>query len=304
MTIVPNTLIHIAIQAPISRTVFPKIEIPWILAGAIIPDIPWIFQRILNAAQITDPFQIRLYFTIQASLAFCLLLSLAASVFSRKPLPLFLLLAGNCLMHLLLDSLQIKWGNGVHLLAPFSWQTTQLGLIWPEHILGYGASLLGLVYLAVKLKTIFREGLAFNLPSRWKTAIIAVLLYALLPLMFMNQLEQSNANYLRTLRDNGERNGKSVELDRSYYSKENATVTTFSGESLAVTGALPEQSGAISLKGQFVGEKKLRSMEFYAHNNYRDHASKLGLLLSLLLWLSLLLNKQYQRRQQQPGIRK
>jgi len=289
----PNTLIHIAVQAPISRAFFPKIGIPWILAGTLIPDIPWILQRVLTTWQLADPYQVRLYVTIQASLVFCLLLSLAISSLHRKPIALFLLLAANSLMHLLLDALQIKWGNGVHLVAPLNWQTTHLGLIWPEHIIGYTITLLGVVYLAVKLQTILREGISLRQPPHWKTAVISLVLYFLLPFMFMNQLQHSNTNYLQTLKDTETRAGKEIELDRAFYSKEKGTVTAFTGEALSVAGSLPEESGTISLKGEFVDPQTIRSMDFHKHNHYRDTASKVGIFLTLAIWLSLLLKSRY-----------
>jgi len=289
----PNTLIHIAAQAPISRGLFPKIGIPWILAGTLIPDIPWILQRVLTTWQLADPYQVRLYVTIQASLVFCLLLSLAISSLHRKPIALFLLLAVNSLMHLLLDALQIKWGNGVHLAAPLNWQTTHLGLIWPEHIIGYTVTLLGVVYLAMKLQTILGEGFSSRQPPRWKTAVIPLVFYFLLPFMFMNQLQHSNTNYLQTLKETETRTGKEIEFDRAFYSKEKGTVTVFTGEALSVAGSLPEESGTISLKGEFVDPQTIRSMDFHQHNHYRDTASKVGIFLTLAIWLSLLLKSRY-----------
>ncbi len=286
----PNTLIHIAIQAPISRAIFSKVEIPWILAGTIIPDIPWILQRIITTSAI-DPYQLRLYCTVQASLAFCFFLCIALASFSQRPTPVFLLLAVNCLLHLLLDALQIKWGNGVHLFSPFSWYLTSYGLIWPENIFGYCLSALAIIFLVIKSKTIVHEGLVLRPPKgkRRGFAVLALMLYFTLPLFFMDQVEKSNASHINTLRHSEGRTGKVIELDRAYYSAKNKKITIFSGESFSLTGNTPDHSGAISLKGKFTAPQAITSSMFHKHNDYRNDASYIGLLLAISIWSSLLL---------------
>ncbi|MBU1985662.1 MAG: hypothetical protein KJ846_00385, partial [Proteobacteria bacterium] len=117
----PNTLVHIGIQGPLN-TLFGKGTNPqWMLLGCIIPDIPWILQRILNFIPGIDPYTLRLYSLNQASLFFCLFMAAALALSTRRSLHIFLLLSLNCLLHLLLDATQIKWANGVQLLVPFSW---------------------------------------------------------------------------------------------------------------------------------------------------------------------------------------
>jgi len=44
----PNTLAHIAIQAPLTRLGMKEAPLQWIAVGCIIPDIPWIVQRIFT----------------------------------------------------------------------------------------------------------------------------------------------------------------------------------------------------------------------------------------------------------------
>ncbi len=298
----PNTLIHIAIQAPLSRTVYRKAEIPWILAGTIIPDIPWIFQRILYNVPVIDPYSLRLWTTIQASLLFCLLFSWAAAAFARRPGLVFVLLGCNCLLHLLLDAMQIKWGNGVHLLAPFSWQTMDLGFIWPEHYAGYILSFIGLVYLLFYWKTLRREGLALSRSPHWKTAGICLAVYLFAPFMLLGQLEKSNTNFLEVIQDSTIRPGQAVQLDRVSFRAESSSVMTFTRERLSVTGAVPQQSGNISLKGRFTDTDSLHIEQFHVHNSYRSYASQVGLFLVLLIWLNLLFDKRFS--QQYPRISK
>ncbi|HSO09252.1 MAG TPA: hypothetical protein VLR45_04640, partial [Desulfoprunum sp.] len=124
----PNTLCHIALQAPVHRAALSDKVLPWVVAGCIIPDIPWILLRTALALGMAAPYTIRLYTTIQASLLFCTLFSAFLAQFSRRPAATFAILSGNCLFHLLLDATQVKWANGVHLLAPFDWTAQQFHL--------------------------------------------------------------------------------------------------------------------------------------------------------------------------------
>lgn len=285
----PNTLIHIAIQAPLSRSLFSRRELPWILIGAIIPDIPWILQRVLQATQLVDPYSLRLYCTIQASLLFSLLPCLALASLAEKFGRVFLLLAFNCLLHLILDSLQIKWGNGVHLLAPFTWQTTSLGLIWPENLLTTIATLMGLLYLVVQSRVILRQGVTLNFSPSLPILTCSLLLYLFSPLPLMKTLEQSNANYVLTVRDREHRTGKPIEIDRGLYTKKASTIRLFSGELIRVTGVVPETTGIISLRGRFTSPQSIESTLYHQHNTSRDAASKVGLFSITMIWLFLLL---------------
>ncbi len=294
----PNTLIHIAIQAPISRALFSKAEIPWILAGIIIPDLPWIIQRIALSTHLVDPFQIRLYCTVQASLLFCLFLCATLAFFSRYSSRIFFTLSFNCFLHLILDASQIKWGNGVHLFAPFNWQLTNFGLLWPEHILGYCAALFAIIYLLIKIRKMMSEGIAVRLPGgrRRGATVLLLVLYLTLPLAFMGQLEKSNSSHIQTLRNKEKRAGKSIELDRERYSAGDGNITIFSGESFTISGNVPIKSGIISLQGQFTTPYTIRSYKFHIHNNYRNYASYIGLLLSLTIWSYLLFRQKKEEK--------
>ncbi len=285
----PNTLIHIAIQTPISRAASPKTEIPWILAGAIIPDIPWVYQRLLLAVKLVDPYQVKLYCTAQASLIFCLLLCVSVASCAKNPWRIFLILAVNSLIHLLLDTLQIKWGSGVHLLAPFDWQAMNIGLVWPENIFGYVLSFVGLVYLFINFRIINREGFNLNTAPRLFLCTLTLLLYFTAPFMVMKNLEESNFNYMRILKNQNGRIGQHIELDRAYFAKDDSRIILFSGEPLKVTGEIPDHSSIISLKGVFTAADAIESIDFHKHSSYRDNASKVGLFFVLVIWLYLLL---------------
>ncbi len=285
----PNTLIHIALQAPVSRTAYARVEIPWVLVGIIIPDIPWILQRIAAMTSIGDPFQIRLYCTLQASLFFSLLLALALASFARKPLPVFFVLAAGSLLHLLLDALQIKWANGVHFFVPLSYESTRLGLVWPEHPLGYVLTLAGIVYLLFTLRTMVREGIALRKRPFWPWLVPGLAFYLLLPLFFMTPLERSNSNFLETVGSPSLRQGRPIELDRAFYNAEEQTISLFTGEPVAVEGVLPEKSAVVSLKGEFTAARLIHSHDVHIHHKaYRDKASIAGLAATAAIWSYLL----------------
>ncbi|HID02690.1 MAG TPA: hypothetical protein EYP18_05730, partial [Desulfobacterales bacterium] len=76
----PNTLVHIAIQTPLTRLGMKEAPLQWIAVGCIIPDIPWIVQRIFTYFPGIDTLNLRLYTVTQASLIYCLILSLALSM--------------------------------------------------------------------------------------------------------------------------------------------------------------------------------------------------------------------------------
>ena len=141
----PNTLAHLGVQTLISKGSCRSADFKWIAVGCILPDIPWIMQRIIHTlVPGVNSIDLRLYAIIQASLFFSVLLSGAISLLAKDSSKIFLILAGNSFLHLLLDALQIKWANAVHLLAPFSWQATGFNLFWPEQIPTHLMTLLGL----------------------------------------------------------------------------------------------------------------------------------------------------------------
>ncbi len=134
----PNTLAHLGIQTFCSKAIIPKADFKWIALGCIVPDLPWIVQRIIRFAGLgVDLYDLRLYCIVQASLAFCLLVAAAVSLQVRDSGKIFLLLLLNCIFHLFLDASQLKWANGIHLFAPFSWDIINFGLYWPESIFTY-----------------------------------------------------------------------------------------------------------------------------------------------------------------------
>ena len=113
-----------------------------------------------------------------------------------------MVLAGNCFFHLVLDALEIKWGNGVHLFAPLSWTLTHNGMVWPGHPLVLGLTLIGLLYLLLNWQSCAAFSSQLRIPGRGKIAIGLLCLgcYLLAPMFFLEQLEKANTYNIHTLR--------------------------------------------------------------------------------------------------------
>lgn len=220
---------------------------------------------------------------------FCLLLSGALSLFAARPLRIFSLLGLNALAHLLLDAIQIKWANGVHLFAPFSWKALSFSFVWPEHLLIYLLSACGLgiliygVYYGLK-----GWGETVLLTVKQKNMIIAVLLlaaYMTFPLLFFSGPEKENNHFVATLRGVEERAGKYIEFDRVHFSSHDKVVNVFSGEKLSLQGALPDEDALISIQGNFLNNETIKVSSLHVHSRFRDLASMIGLAGILFVWL-------------------
>lgn len=288
----PNTLVHIGIQTPLTRLGLRKAPLQWIIAGCIIPDIPWIVQRILTP--FTDPLALRLYSVTQASLVYCLILALALSMLTRNSGQIFLILAGNSLAHLLLDATQNKWGNGVNLLVPFSWHSTNFNFFWPEHFSNYIFSGAGLLVLLVLWPGAIHDDLLLKRPGRTKAlmATACTLLYLASPTLLTTSAYNANVHYSKTLDDKQTRPGKYVEIDRARLNPGTRFLECYIDRELMVTNPPTTHSGTLSVRGRFVDEKTLELQEYHIHSFPRSLASYVALLLSLLLWVHSLIRQK------------
>ena len=280
----PNTLCHFGVQLPLfARASHPSTPF-WVIIGCVIPDLPWMVLKLLVPLHLIDPYTLRLYCTGQASLISCLLLAAALACLSAVPRRVFAILAGNCLLHLLLDTLEVKWGNGVHLFLPFSTKMLQFNLLWPEHPLVQGLTGLGLVLLLILARKKLPPPLVVW-PSKRQQQVAALCLFAylLLPLALMGPLQQADAYYLRTLAKVEERTGKAMAFDRVHYLAENSTLRTFAGEHIVVSGSVPRQSGRVSFSGRFLGPSVFLAEEHHYHRDRRDLATVIGLFMACAL---------------------
>jgi hypothetical protein len=279
----PNTLAHIGVQTLVTRGVLRRADPLWILAGCLIPDVPWILQRLVRAgAPALDAYDVRLYAIAQSSLVVSLVACALLAALAAAPRRAFGVLALGALLHLLLDALQTKLANGVHLLAPFSWRLLNLGLFWPESPVTWVLTGLGLV---VGLE-LLRRGPA--LPelrleaSRLALAALLAGLYLALPVALMAGPEAADNHSVRTLRERSLRPGRAVAFDRNDYLHTPAGdfLVSLGGERLRVVGARHAHPGTVSARARFADEDSIEILELHEHRGWsRDLGSVAGIAL-------------------------
>jgi hypothetical protein len=280
----PNTLCHFGAQLPFFAFSTQTSRPLWVMIACIIPDLPWIVIKLLVPLRLVDPYQLRLYCTGQASLFCCLMLAAALACCATHRLQIFALLAANCLLHLLLDTVEIKWGNGVHLFLPFSTRMLQFDVVWPEHPLVLVFSGFGLALLFVLARRPPPPPIAALPEKKWALAAALLLTcYLAAPLTLMTPLERADAYYLRTLGNIEQRTGKTMAFDRVHFFADSSTLRTFAGEHIVVTGKVPQASGRVSFRGHFLGPGLFRSEEHHYHRDRRDLATLIGLFMACAL---------------------
>jgi len=296
----PNTLVHLGVQGVATRALLRDADLKWVYIGCIIPDLPWILQRIMRLPfSGLDLYDLRLYAIVQSSLCFCLLLSLALAMLSTHFWRTFAILGINSFLHLLLDACQTKWANGVHFLAPFNWQLINFGLFWPESFITYVLTGFGLAYFVWSC----RVSVKIPVDLKWQPGIRVLALFALLtayfatPIMLLDGPEKANNHFVRTLRIQQERTGRYVEFDRVAYN-DNASrgaLRTCAQEELTVDDMSLNRSAVVSLRGAFITRDRIRIEEYHVHNYLiRNSASFLGLSLVTLLWVDAVRRKNAQ----------
>lgn len=284
----PNTLVHFALQVPATRALSNVDMIKWSMLGCIVPDMPWILQRgVKLVTPGIDPYDLRIYCAVQASLMICLMFSAFAASISRTPLLVFTVVGINSAVHLSLDAMEIKWANGVNIIAPFDWHLWNAGLVWPEHWLIGLLSAIGVAIAAFYtwLLRPVQSGLSLSV-SRIPIAILLLLSYLLVPLVFIDPARENDIHFVASL-DSSDRAGKIIEIDRTAYfvDEKGSRVKTFAGEEIDVIGNLPERSGQITLKGRFDTHDTIRVEDYHVGTPlFRDGASILALALMVLIW--------------------
>ena len=290
----PNTLAHMGIQAlatrgilgAAGRTPFGWTDLNWVYLGCLIPDLPWILQRALKAAPVAlSPIDLRLYSVVQSSLALSLVLCAALACVARRPGRVFAILALGSLFHLLLDPLQTKWANGVHLFAPFSWELLNFGLFWPEDWPTLALTALGLASFAYAWLRVPPAPLDLAWPKGRALALGALCLAVYLaapPLLFDGPMAADNHS-LRSLRDADSRVGRAVAFDRVAF--DGSAITTLPGERLVLLGPDLGPPGTLSVQGVFETRDRVRLTAVHRHwPLVRDVFSYVALVLILLAW--------------------
>ena len=290
----PDTFAHLGIQALASRVLFKDADIKWIAAGCIIPDVPWIMQRIFLTLQVpVDPFTLRFYAIVQASLFSCLLLAAAVALLAGDSRRIFLLLALNSFLHLFLDALQIKWANGVHFFAPFSWQITSFDLFWPDQPVSILLTLLGVLTLGYFGAQDWDKQIMLAAPARGHAAAILLLAaYFALPPLFISGPRQEDNHYAATLERVTERPGRYVELDRLAYRRQDNTIRLPNGERIRLEGQTAPKDGIVSVQGRFSDTQTIHVSDLHVHTALRDLSTKIALAGILFLWLVAFVRKR------------
>lgn len=202
----------------------------------------------------------------------------------------FAILGGNALLHLLLDASQIKWGNGVHLLAPLSWEVSNWGWFWPDSAAGYFLTALGLAALAGFRRSAVNVPAGLRRPPVPRMMLLLMLgaAYFLLPLWLMQGPETAGLHDGPLVRDPALRPGQLLEIDRAPYHPDidGGYITSRYLGKLQVRGVNLDQPATVSIRGRFIGENEIAVLEYHRHRDgFRDGASYLGLALIVLTWI-------------------
>lgn len=285
----PNTLAHLGVQGVVTRAVVRGADPKWVYLGAIIPDIPSILQRAVRAfVPGVDPIGLRSYAVAQSSLMSCLLLCCALATLSRQPKRILLVLSLNSLLHLLFDALETKWGNGVNIIAPFSWDPWNLGLFWPDSWLAHLLAAWGLVYVLVLWTR--RSGIGVGV--RWPhargllVAAATLTLYLVLPLSATPGVKAADAHSIATVERPCVDCGVAFDRVRYHAGPVEDSLHIWAKRSYAVRGERLDHSATVSVRGVFRDSVTVEIDHLHEHRGLsRDLPSYLGLLLVLLIWL-------------------
>ena len=285
----PNTLVHFAAQGAASHALWRRLDPRFLYLGCVLPDLPWILRRGIVALGLpADVFELRLYTMGLASLAVTLILAAAIAAATNAPRRVFGWLGLNALLHLLLDATEVKFGNGVHLLAPFSWRMTSFDLLPGESPIYLLLTIAGVLLV---LWDITRRGDGAigweRRPRRWALAVALAAVYLVAPLPFLGSIEASDSYSVKTLRERDARTGRRVSLDRAHFvaSPAGGLLELWTGERVRATGALPDHDATVSLHGTFLAPDVLRADTLVEPRHNRDWPSYLGLVLLALVWL-------------------
>ena len=289
----PNTLAHLGAQTLATRAVIRGADLKWIFAGAVIPDVPWILGRATRTlVPALHGYDLWAYLIAQSSLAVSLLLCAALAALAASPTRAFGILALNSLLHLVLDGLQEKWGNRVHILAPVSWDGWSADWFriesWPTYLLtalGVAVGLWGLrrACHAAPARVLALRRVMFG------AALVA--LYLITPIFLRHGPIRADSNSMGTLRDYGARTGRHVTFDRAPYRVRQGGhyVRTYIGEELALTTRLLPRSTVVSVRATFVNDSTLMVRELREHAGWnRDLLNYVGLMLVALVWAMIL----------------
>lgn len=291
----PNSLAHIGFNGVLTKSVLKQADLILIYIGCIIPDIPWIIQRlVIVVIPSIDLYDLRLYCIVLASLFFSIIFSAALSNIFANSKRVFIIFSFGTLLHLILDSIEIKWANGVHFFAPFSWEIFNAGFFWPENPIIYLLTVGGVLFVIINWKKSVSFQVNYSLRNHNKilAALSFLMIYFLLPNYFMGYAENADNHFVKTLRNTEDRVGKYFEIDRGNLLNENGYynfITPFN-EKLKVTNYSFQSSDIMSIKAKFISKIEMQILDYHIHSN-RDIFSYFGLLLITVILIVGLVNR-------------
>lgn len=306
----PNTFAHFGVQGLTTRVLLKDTDPKLIYLGCLIPDIPWMVKRfiLLFTFPAVNHHDLTLYVVVQASLFFCILLSFSIALFFSHFWKTFSVLGFNSLFHLVLDACETKWGNGVHFFAPLNWQMTNFGFFWPDSLLAYLFTILGVAFFTWTLRQSFTSpfGITLRPTVRVFSAMLPLIIYILLPIPLIRGPEDANNNYMKTLQLRQDRPGQYIEFDRASYTYlPSGGVLRSDLTLLNVAGNSPRQSATVSVQGTFVSEDSIYIHEYHVHTKwFRNSASYLAVALFGLLIVGYHLNRNTGRTEPEEKLEK
>ncbi|NWF91109.1 MAG: hypothetical protein HXY50_16810 [Ignavibacteriaceae bacterium] len=283
----PNTLAHVGLNSILTKAVIRKSDILLIYIGSIIPDIPWIFQRVVSMLYPNiNLYDLRLYFIITSTLFFSLILCLALSLLLINSRKSFFILSMGTFSHLLLDAMEIKWGNGVHFIAPLDWQLSNFNLFFHETLFVYLLTIGGIIYLVLSWREIGTSNNKLFTFSQKRIAltIFCLAAYFIIPLGLLDYPQSADNHFIRTLRNKTLRAGKYFEIDRGNFvnkGDEDIFITPFK-EVLTINNLNLNESSIMSIRAWFVTESEIKIQEYHIYKN-RDLFSYAGLAILIIL---------------------
>lgn len=293
----PNTLAHIGAQLPITRAVSRKVDPRWVALGLLVPDLPWIFQRLIHLVHPAAPvIDVRAYVVVMSTPVFCILLSAFFSLLVRNSAIVFAVLTLESLFHEFLDCFQAKGGVGVPFLGPFNWTSFS----WPAFPMdGWVSNLLtlsGVVMVLLLLLGKWKYPTTIR-PARsgwhWRTPLVATFLasYCIAPLAFKEAAIRGNVHDLAVWRGDLPRTGMQIHFDRANYVPgatpgEGGITDDFNEQPIRIIGIEEDQPSLVSTVATFADDSTLFVTDYVVHPpGRRFWYSIVGLVGVFLIWL-------------------
>jgi hypothetical protein len=173
---------------------------------------------------------------------------------------------------------------------------THFSLFWPESLLTYILTGIGIVYFIKNWQRGIRKPLSMTRSTTKAIILPLILVYFIVPLLLIDGPEEADNHYLKTIRLPENRPGKYVEFDRVRYSnKPNGDfLQSSTSEGLRVQGLKLCGPATVSVRGVFINENEILVSEYHVHFNwFRDTASYLGLALIIFIWIWTFVKHRY-----------